>query len=217
MLTSWGFWMTIVLLTFFIMWLIYGGQEHKFIGLAPLHPDYSVKDIDDDIPDVNTDLEEIKAILDDENKMSEVQTRFDQKQGHRQRSRGESICKQCLEYWFRVPFISVRPDWLKSPYSKSNLELDCYNADFHLAAEYNGIQHYVFPNRYMKKDDDGEAEFRLQVSKDEYKFKTCNKKGVHLIVIPYTVKEKDIPDYLRQRLPPHLRQLAIEDPKIDID
>jgi len=198
-------------LILFVLWFLYGGKEHKFIGLDPLCPEYDLKDAEE-IPDIKIDLDNAKEDFDREEKMKSVQTRFDQKQGYRQRSKGESVCKQCLEFWFKKPFFSIRPKWLKSPYSENNLELDCYNADFKLAAEYNGIQHYVFPNKYMQTQE----EFELQLAKDKFKFDRCNKLGIHLIIVPYTTKLKDIPEFLRRRLPPHLRDLAIEEPEINL-
>jgi len=202
-----------LLVVFFILWFLFGGREHKFIGLEPLCPDSNLKEIDEEIPDIKVELEKVKDELEFEQKMKNVQTRFDEKQGYKQKSRGESICKQCLEFWFKKPFFSIRPPWLKSPYSKNNLELDCYNADFKLAAEYNGKQHYVFPNKWMQTRE----EFDLQVAKDKFKFDKCNKLGIHLIIVPHHVKERDIPDFLRRRLPPHLRDLAVEEPDVGLD
>jgi hypothetical protein len=51
-------------------------------------------------------------------------------------------CHIILEILTGRQFMSVRPYWLKNPETGRNLELDCYNEEYRLALEYNGVQHY---------------------------------------------------------------------------
>lgn len=124
--------------------------------------------------------------------------------GFKQMSHGQMMCKKCLETWFKVPFESIRPNFLKNPETKQNLELDCFNPDFRVAAEYNGIQHYQFPNKYNRTKE----EFLRGIQRDNFKREMCNANGVHLIIVPYKIKVADIPKFLKDRLPVHLRALA---------
>lgn len=118
-------------------------------------------------------------------------------------SKGEKLCKQVLEDMFKKPFYCVRPDFLKNPESGRNLELDLYNDDLKLAVEYSGAAHYTFPNGFHKTYD----EFISQVRRDEYKLQMCDKNGVYLITVPYTVplNVDAIKNYIHQRLPEDLQ------------
>lgn len=112
-------------------------------------------------------------------------------------SAGEKECRRVLEAYFGgKKFISVRPTWLVSTETGRALELDCYNEELSLAVEYNGQQHYTYPNRYHKSQE----EFKAQVWNDEYKAKLCKAQGVKLINVPYTVALGAIESYLSTKL-----------------
>jgi hypothetical protein len=112
-------------------------------------------------------------------------------------SRGEGICRKILENFFNKPFPSSRPDFLINPKSGRNLELDCYNEELSLALEYNGIQHYDFPNYYHKTH----ADFDKQLEHDVDKMEACIKAGVYLMIVPYWVPHNKIPQYIEYYLP----------------
>lgn len=112
-------------------------------------------------------------------------------------SRGERICCQTLERIYGVPFKSIWPDWLVNPETGRTLELDCYNEDLRIAVEYNGEQHYKFPNFTNQSYED----FINQVRRDRFKAELCERNGVYLIVVPYTVAPEIIPDYIVRHLP----------------
>lgn len=112
-------------------------------------------------------------------------------------SRGEKHCRAILEKFFEKPFPTVRPDFLKNPETQANLELDCYNADLRLALEYNGAQHYVYPNKFHKTEE----AFKDQVRRDQYKKQVCDSAGVYLIQVPYTVPYSQLPKYIEYYLP----------------
>lgn len=112
-------------------------------------------------------------------------------------SKGEQICCETMEKIYGVPFTSVRPDWLKNPETGANLEIDCYNDELKLGVEYNGIQHYVFPNIYHRNNKD----FINQVRRDQYKLEMCDKNGVYLITVPHNVPHNKIEEYIKSHLP----------------
>ena len=125
-------------------------------------------------------------------------------------SRGEKICRNVLEKFFNKPFQTCRPDFLMNPESGKNLELDCYNEELGLALEYNGIQHYVFPNKFHKTQDD----FEQQVRRDEFKKNACQTAGIYLIIVPYSIPHNKLPKYIEYYLPEnvlHRREHGIEE------
>ena len=77
------------------------------------------------------------------------------------------------------------------------MELDCYNEKLKLAVEYNGPQHYHWPNFTGQKRED----YLSQVRRDALKVARCREEGVTLIVVPYTVTHKHIASYILERLP----------------
>jgi hypothetical protein len=67
------------------------------------------------------------------------------------------------------------------------MELDCFNEEYAVAVEYNGIQHYKFPSIFYKT----EADFYKQVNRDRLKRQLCDENGIYLISIPYWVDMYD--------------------------
>ena len=110
--------------------------------------------------------------------------------------KAEGICRQTLERLYRSKFPTVHPEWLVNPKTKRKLELDCYNERLNIALEYNGRQHYEWPNF----TNQSRAEFDKQVARDAYKKTACKRRGVFLITIPYTVRNKDIPGTIERIL-----------------
>lgn len=92
-------------------------------------------------------------------------------------------------------FIKVRPCWLKFK-NNANLELDYYCEELKLAFEYNGKQHYEFIPFFHKSEE----AYELQVVRDKYKEKMCEKEGVKLIIIPCTVDETKMYTYILSKL-----------------
>lgn len=112
-------------------------------------------------------------------------------------SKGERICCETLEKVYKVPFKSEWPEWLVNPETGKRMQLDCYNDQIKIALEYNGIQHYHWPNFTKQSYKD----FINQIRRDELKTRLCKLYGVHLIVVPYTVPYEKIPDYILSKLP----------------
>lgn len=107
----------------------------------------------------------------------------------RQTSISEELVREIFQNYFQKPFPKIRPTWL-TYHTGSPLELDGYNDELKIAFEFNGIQHYQYPNIYSKSYED----FEEQKKRDIFKQKACKANGIKLHVIPYTVK----PYYLRK-------------------
>lgn len=118
---------------------------------------------------------------------------------HRQgnMSKGESKCKEFIEFFFQQPFEKCRPQFLQNPVTKENLELDLYNTDLKLAIEYNGSQHYHY-NSFMHGNS--KDRFYNQQYRDLIKHDLCKKNGIQLIVVPYTVPESGIAGFIFEEL-----------------
>lgn len=103
------------------------------------------------------------------------------------KSQGERLCVESLEeilgYKIKVNF---RPDFLKNPQTGKNMELDGFDPRSKIAVEYNGKQHYKFPNTFHKTRTD----FEKQTERDLYKQNVCKNMGIKLITVPYTVDKK---------------------------
>jgi len=125
-------------------------------------------------------------------------------------SRGESLCRSILEKYFNKPFPSSRPDFLNNPETGKNLEIDCFNEELSLGLEYNGGQHYDWPNKFHKTYE----EFEAQRRRDQLKREICNKSGIYLITVPYRIPHHRLPEYIEYYLPEnvqHRRDNEIED------
>lgn len=125
-------------------------------------------------------------------------------------SKGERICNQTLEKIYRVPFVKVRPAWLTNPETGKTLELDCYNDELKLAVEYNGEQHYKWPNWFHKSYD----EFIRQVRRDRLKSELCELHGIYLIIVPYNVPLMKIQDFIISHLPETIQKRIQNDKNI---
>lgn len=111
-------------------------------------------------------------------------------------SKGENICCQAMEQMYGVSFTSERPNWLVNPMTGAKLELDCYNENLKIAVEYNGIQHYKWPNFTNQTYE----QYLNQIYRDNIKKKLCKQYGVRLIIVPYTVPHNQIPSFIMTQL-----------------
>lgn len=112
-------------------------------------------------------------------------------------SKGERICCNTMSNIYGVPFDTIRPSWLRNPETGENLELDCYNDDLKIAVEYNGIQHYKWPNFTNQTEE----QFTNQVRRDGAKAELCKRNNVYLITVPYTVPHEMIASFILSHLP----------------
>jgi hypothetical protein len=121
-------------------------------------------------------------------------------------SRGQQICKLTMEALYHVPFTTARPSYLINPETGHNLELDCYNEQLKLAVEYNGRQHYIYDEDKKDKFHKSKEDFLALVRRDHYKQRLCQKHKIYLIVVPYNVNNKDIPNFIVTFLPEVIRK-----------
>jgi hypothetical protein len=99
--------------------------------------------------------------------------------------KGPSDTSSPLETMFRAELVRIlgydmpkaRPCWLLYPPTQKALELDFYDAAKKMAIEYDGKQHYEFPNAYHKT----RAEFEQQVARDLWKDTACVRHNVRLL------------------------------------
>jgi hypothetical protein len=165
-LFGWTTWLLITVVVIFIFWLIYGGkQEYEFIGVQPLST-----------PKLFEQLPQRRYVYTPPLFQASVPKELSNK--------GEEIVADVLEEILSSPVQrNIRPDFLRNPETGKNMEIDCYNEEYAIAVEYNGIQHYKFPSIFYKN----EQEFINQVYRDRLKWKLCNENSVYLISVPYWV------------------------------
>jgi len=108
-------------------------------------------------------------------------------------SSGEIECRRVLEELYNKKFDKIRPGFLRNDITGgNNLEIDCYNDSMKLGIEYNGQQHYNYiPFFHRTKDT-----FYNQKYRDDMKRRLCKENNITLIEVPYTIKTKDIKNYL---------------------
>ncbi|GAX86415.1 hypothetical protein CEUSTIGMA_g13825.t1 [Chlamydomonas eustigma] len=94
-------------------------------------------------------------------------------------SKSEQRFTQALESQTGLKFKKIRPLWLINPLTSHPLELDLFCEEKHVAIEYDGPQHYTFPNVYHRTRE----EFDAQVLRDQAKDSLCRMHGVVLIRI----------------------------------
>jgi hypothetical protein len=114
----------------------------------------------------------------------------------------ERICRLYFERIFNIPFVKVRPDWLKNPKTNQNLEIDGYNEELKLGFEHHGKQHYTevsyFHNNQIWENDSLKREI-------------LKKNGIRLIEIPQLVKYTKLKD-LKNLIYSELKKLKIKPP-----
>lgn len=105
----------------------------------------------------------------------------------RARSQTEELCANIITEMFPNSEVltNVRPNWLRNPRTGRNLELDIFLPNESLALEYQGQQHYIYPNRFHHSEE----EFRQQIFRDVWKRQRCVEEGIDLIIVPYTARQ----------------------------
>lgn len=216
--TNWIVWIIIIAIVIVILWVFLRENEpQEFVGLAPLHPNYyslaekgmiettannvradtrNERSKSVDIPYESEVSDEEVEICQDIDSL-EIPENYKIDVSNCGKSKGETICRQVLEQIYKVPFPSVRPDILKNPETNRNLELDGYNDGLKIAFEYNGKQHYEYPNAFHRT----EQQFRNQLRRDTFKLDKCDEHEIYLITIPYTVPHDSIPTFIEYFLP----------------
>ena len=205
-------WFGIILLVFFLLWVFFGGKPKPFKGISEENVPKQVPTPVDLDPPLNVPEEPLIPSLDsdvlyetDIELPEELPSSSPPRPLPRNpRYKRENLCCQVAEEIFGCPFTSQKPKWLTNPETGYRLQLDCYNNDLKLAFEHNGEQHYN-GDHYYNRDQN---KFISQLKRDEIKKELCRKKGVDLIIIPYTVKEEDIREFISLHLPARLRMTS---------
>jgi len=94
-------------------------------------------------------------------------------------NKGEELVRRVFEDKFKKSFPNVKPKWLINPKTNYTLQLDGFCEELNLAFEYQGIQHYKYPNHCHKN----KKEFEKQKYRDKIKKDLCKKHNVKLIEI----------------------------------
>lgn len=103
-------------------------------------------------------------------------------------SASELAFKMAVENYLGVPFKKARPSWLMNQSSGKPLELDMYNASLNLAIEYDGPQHYIYPNQYHKSP----AEFHALQERDRLKERLCSAHNVRLVRVRASTLDEEL-------------------------
>lgn len=119
----------------------------------------------------------------------------------------EFICMVTMETIFGKRFPTQWPEFLRSTRSSVLLELDGYCTALALAFEYNGEHHYNGDHPFHKGS---KVKFLTQVQNDRFKYAVCRRVGITLLVIPYTVDEDDIPEFIATSLPPEYEPFRLD-------
>ncbi len=219
---SWTFWLFIILFILFILWLLSSRKKYDFIGLRPLVPDIDTSKYDDHMlihlddmytTQMNNSKNICPIIPKDNISICRKKSTINKKSSNTMKlhyipfyakkyneSKGEALCRKILTDIYKKPFLKVRPAFLKNPETGRNLELDGYNKELQIAFEYNGIQHYIYPNWIHKNKKD----FMGQIRRDQYKIKVCNHLNIYLITIPYKISHNKIYNYIINHLPENI-------------
>lgn len=97
-------------------------------------------------------------------------------------STGQELTCKALSLITKRPVVyNYRKAGIINPKTKKPLEIDCF--DGKIGVEYNGIQHYVFPNRFHVSAE----EFEAQKRRDREKLEQARKLRVPLIIVPYYI------------------------------
>ena len=124
----------------------------------------------------------------------------------------ETECRRIFEQIYQRPFKKARPDWLKNPATRRNLEVDgiCESLQPAIAFEYQGAQHAKLTTPFHRSP----ADLLYQQQKDQLKLQRCLERNVTLIVIPHTVKFDQLDTFIRTELTKHHRPVRCKQMKI---
>jgi hypothetical protein len=100
------------------------------------------------------------------------------------KSIGEELSCQIFEEYLGYNVeVNKRPNFLKNPKTGQNLELDIFDPKTKIAIEYNGEQHYNYPNIFHRDRE----KFDEQVYRDNLKLELTSNNNIYLIHIPYYI------------------------------
>lgn len=83
--------------------------------------------------------------------------------------------------------VGARLPFMKNPKTGRRLELDGWYEPWKVALEYNGVQHYEYPNLYHPETPKGEKDFKDGRQRDIDKNRIAAEHGIHIINVPYYI------------------------------
>lgn len=98
----------------------------------------------------------------------------------------EGKCRTILEGIYGKPF-PPNEAFVRNPRTRRWITLDGYNKELKIAFEYQGEQHYCYPNHFHHKPEHV-SKFKMGIARDIFKKKACEAAGIKLLIIPYTKK-----------------------------
>ena len=231
---SYTFWIVTIVIVILLLWIFVGGGKYEFVGLKPLQSTERVtpyihhlsqlepqsyartaEDLWMDSTDVSYILSttEDPCVVDSTPQLPEFIPHAPPPapKSKKFESKGERKCREVMERLYGRSFPKVRPQFLRNPETGYLLELDCYCEELQLAVEYNGIQHYVWPNFTNQSYEN----FIKQRRRDQLKVDLCDLNGVYLITVPYNVPHDQIEDYIIYYLPENVQQRLINEAQTD--
>lgn len=105
----------------------------------------------------------------------------------------ENLCREIFQKIFKKKFVKIHPRWLINEHG-GRMELDGYCKKLRLAFEYQGRQHYQIVDFFK-----GRNLFETQQA-DVLKKRLCEKEGIALIIIPYTVTRNELYGFITKKL-----------------
>ena len=176
--STWQFWCIIIIGIILVMYLVYGGKrDYSITGLQTLseYCDFQNQHRHDLTAEL-ADLYTVPQFTPPSRNLPPDLRWF--------KSKGEMLCSRALEAIVNRPVeVNVRNLGLINPQTRRQLEIDCYDPISKIGVEYNGIQHYTYPNSFHKSREDFEA----QVQRDGLKAELCAQRGIRLVTIPYVI------------------------------
>jgi len=92
---------------------------------------------------------------------------------------GEELTRTIFESIFNKEFVKIFHEKLINPETNRKLQLDGFNKELNLAFEYQGYQHFIFPNHFHKTKD----RFLNRIKVDKIKRKLCQDNNIVLIEV----------------------------------
>lgn len=119
-------------------------------------------------------------------------------------SKTEEKCRRIIESIYGLPFPPCERFVINSRTStekkKNYLTLDGYNPSLRIAFEYQGPQHYHYPNYLSRQGKMTREQFLEGIERDRLKKAACKAAGITLLIIPYT-EDKNLEDCIHSMAP----------------
>ena len=109
----------------------------------------------------------------------------------------EVMCREIMKEIFNKDFDKYRDNTLRNNKNNYLLELDCYNAELRINIEYDGEQHYIFPNAFHKNKE----QFKKGQQNDAIKDQWCLDNNILQIRVSYKYDTKEeIENFIKEQL-----------------